>query len=46
MFWQVNPAILLEMLADKNAAKANRVMAAMMQMYKIDIAGIKAAYEG
>ena len=46
MFWQVNPTILLDMLADKNAAKANRVMAAMMQMYKIDIAAIKAAYKG
>jgi len=46
MFWQVNPAILVEMLADKNAAKANRVMTAMMDMYKLDIAALKAAYKG
>ena len=46
MFWQVNPTILVKMLADKNAAKANRVMNAMMDMYKIDIAGLKAAYNG
>ena len=29
-----------------DAAKANRVMNAMMDMYKIDIAGLKAAYNG
>ena len=34
------------MLADKNAARVNRVMEAMMGMYKIHIAGIKAAYKG
>jgi predicted 3-demethylubiquinone-9 3-methyltransferase (glyoxalase superfamily) len=45
MFWQVNPAVLHEMLADKNAAKANRVMTAMMDMYKLDIAALKAAYK-
>lgn len=46
VFWQVNPTILIKMLADKNAAKANRVMSAMMMMDKIDIARLKAAYKG
>jgi predicted 3-demethylubiquinone-9 3-methyltransferase (glyoxalase superfamily) len=30
--WQIVPSVLGEMLQDKNAAKANRVMRAMMQM--------------
>ena len=44
--WQVVPDILLEMLHDKDPARAGRVMAAMLQMKKIDIAGLKKAYEG
>jgi predicted 3-demethylubiquinone-9 3-methyltransferase (glyoxalase superfamily) len=46
MFWQINPPILLKMLADKNAARAKRAMEAMLQMYKIDIAALKKAYKG
>ena len=41
--WQVNPPVLGELLADKDAKKAQRVMQAMMQMKKIDIAGLKRA---
>ena len=41
--WQVNPPILAELLMDKDAKKAQRVMTAMMQMKKIDIAGLKRA---
>ena len=41
--WQVNPPILAELLTDKDAKKAQRVMTAMMQMKKIDIAGLKRA---
>ncbi|HEU0223053.1 MAG TPA: VOC family protein [Paracoccaceae bacterium] len=44
--WQIVPRVLLEMLADPDVAKAQRVMQAMLQMVKLDIAGLKAAYEG
>jgi len=44
--WQVTPTILLEMIADKNRKKAQRVMDAMMQMVKLDIKTLKAAYDG
>ena len=43
--WQINPSILVEMLQDKDAEKSKRVMQAMLQMRKIDIAGLKRAYE-
>ncbi|HEV3392550.1 MAG TPA: VOC family protein [Chthoniobacterales bacterium] len=41
--WQVSPPVLGEMLADKDKAKAERVMSAMMEMDKIDIAKLKEA---
>jgi len=41
--WQVNPAILGELLASRDAKKAKRVMEAMLKMKKIDIAALKAA---
>lgn len=44
--WQIAPAILREMLGDKDPAKAGRVMKAMMQMKKIEIEPLKKAYEG
>lgn len=44
--WQVVPTILTELLADKDPAKANRVMQAMLQMKKIDISVLQRAYEG
>jgi predicted 3-demethylubiquinone-9 3-methyltransferase (glyoxalase superfamily) len=43
--WQVTPIALMEMMADKDAAKAKRVMDAMLQMGKIDIARLKQAYD-
>lgn len=46
MYWQVTPAILPRMLADKNSARAARAMRAMMEMYKLDIAALKRAYAG
>jgi predicted 3-demethylubiquinone-9 3-methyltransferase (glyoxalase superfamily) len=42
--WQIIPSILGELLGDPDAAKANRVMRAMLQMEKIDIDGLKRAY--
>ena len=44
--WQVTPTILMKMIADKNRKKAKRVMDAMMQMVKLDIKTLKAAYDG
>ena len=43
--WQVVPKALVEMLRDKDPARSQRVMKAMFQMKKIDIAGLKAAYD-
>src|SRR5450432_379341 len=43
--WQIVPRILGEMLQDKDAGKAQRVMRAMMQMVKLDIGLLKKAYE-
>jgi predicted 3-demethylubiquinone-9 3-methyltransferase (glyoxalase superfamily) len=42
--WQIVPTILGEMLSDKDPAKAERVMQAMLQMGKIDIEALKKAY--
>ena len=44
--WQIVPRVLMEMLADPDPAKAQRVMQAMLGMVKLDIAGLKAAYNG
>jgi len=43
--WQVSPVVLGDMLADPDPAVAGRVMKAMMEMEKIDIAALKKAYE-
>jgi predicted 3-demethylubiquinone-9 3-methyltransferase (glyoxalase superfamily) len=44
--WQVQPRLLIQMLADPDKAKAERVMNAMMEMDKIEIDKLKAAYAG
>ena len=46
MHWQVVPAVLDEMRADPDPAKADRVMAAMMKMTKLDVAALERAYAG
>jgi predicted 3-demethylubiquinone-9 3-methyltransferase (glyoxalase superfamily) len=43
--WQINPSILGEMLNDPDPQKSKRVMEAMLKMKKIDIAGLKKAYD-
>ena len=43
--WQVVPVALGEMLSDPDPARSQRVMAAMLQMSKIDLAGLRKAYE-
>ncbi len=44
--WQIVPIILPKLLQDKNPEKSKRVMQAMLQMVKIDIAGLERAYNG
>ncbi len=44
--WQVTPDRLLELNMDPDPAKAGRVMTAMMQMTKIDIATLERAAAG
>ncbi len=46
LWWQVIPTALGEMLSDPDPAKSQNVMKAMLQMSKIEIAGLKQAYEG
>jgi predicted 3-demethylubiquinone-9 3-methyltransferase (glyoxalase superfamily) len=42
--WQVIPTVLLDLLQDKDPRKSQRVMQALMQMTKLDIAGLKQAH--
>ncbi len=42
--WQIVPAVLRELMQDKNPEKSKRVMQAMLQMDKIDIEKLKQAY--
>lgn len=42
--WQILTPRLAEMLADGNAAKAQRVMAAMLAMKKINLSALEAIY--
>lgn len=44
--WQIIPRALPKLLNDANREAAGRVMQAMLGMGKIDIAGLKRAYEG
>lgn len=44
--WQVTPTVLIDMARDEDREKAGRVMQAMLQMTKIDIAKLHDAYEG
>ena len=44
--WQIVPAGLAEMLGSKDAAKAKRVLAAMMPMGKLDLAKLQKAHDG
>ena len=44
--WQIVPRILGKLLGDKDPKKSQRVMQAMLQMTKIDIAKLQEAYDG
>lgn len=43
--WQIIPKVLGELMNDPDPVKSQRVMNAMLQMTKIDIKGLRAAYE-
>jgi predicted 3-demethylubiquinone-9 3-methyltransferase (glyoxalase superfamily) len=44
--WQIIPTALNEMLSDPDPEKAGRAMQAMLQMNKIDIQGLRQAFDG
>ncbi|MEV6522473.1 VOC family protein [Longispora sp. NPDC051575] len=44
--WQIVPRELVDLLGDPDPEKANRVMAAMLQMRKIDVQALRDAYAG
>jgi predicted 3-demethylubiquinone-9 3-methyltransferase (glyoxalase superfamily) len=46
LFWQVTPTILGELLRDKDPARRERVMKAMMQMIKLDADALQRAADG
>ncbi len=43
--WQIVPTVLEELMSDPDPEKTNRIMQALLQMKKIDINGLKRAYE-
>jgi predicted 3-demethylubiquinone-9 3-methyltransferase (glyoxalase superfamily) len=44
--WQIIPTALMELMGDPDPEKSQRVVQAMLQMTKIDIAKLRQAYEG
>lgn len=44
--WQIVPTVLYTLLKGPDPAKAARAMQAMLQMTKLDIAGLQRAYDG
>jgi predicted 3-demethylubiquinone-9 3-methyltransferase (glyoxalase superfamily) len=44
--WQVVPAEMDELMTDPDPDRANRAMAAMLQMHKLDVATLRAAADG
>jgi len=43
--WQIIPEALMQLMGDPDPEKARRVMEAMLKIVKIDIAGLKQAYD-
>ena len=46
VWWQVIPTALMELMGDPDPERSQRVVQAMLQMGKIDIAGLQRAYDG
>ena len=44
--WQIIPTVLGRLMGDPDPQKAGRVMKAMLQMNKIDVAALQKAYDG
>jgi len=44
--WQIVPMVLAEMMADPDRTKAKRATDAMLKMVKLDIAALRAAFDG
>jgi predicted 3-demethylubiquinone-9 3-methyltransferase (glyoxalase superfamily) len=44
--WQIVPAAMDDMMADKDKARSKRVTDAMLKMIKLDIAALEKAYRG
>jgi predicted 3-demethylubiquinone-9 3-methyltransferase (glyoxalase superfamily) len=44
--WQIVPTVLQEMTQDKDAKKSDRMMAALINMKKLDLAALQKAFEG
>lgn len=44
--WQIVPRVIGEMMLDPDTSKTERVMAALLQMQKLDIATLEKAYAG
>ena len=44
--WQIVPTVLSEMMAGSDREKAKRATDAMLKMVKLDIAALRAAYDG
>ena len=43
--WQIVPTALFELMGGTDAKKSQRVMQAMLQMKKLDVAALRQAYE-
>ncbi len=43
--WQIVPRRFMELIADKDSKRVQAVMAAMMEMIKLDVAALEKAYE-
>jgi predicted 3-demethylubiquinone-9 3-methyltransferase (glyoxalase superfamily) len=43
--WQIVPRRFMELIGDDNPAKVQAVMAAMMEMVKLDVAALEKAYQ-
>lgn len=44
--WQITPTVLVDMMSSPDKERARRAAQAMMRMVKLDIAALKAAFEG